>query len=493
MNQLSAKEALEVAKALKEKYRIPITDIIRCNYSDFYNKIKNGSSCDQATENQIFAVLKNKDEDLDSFKNIGSKILEEERKFKSIEWNKIILGIRKKLNLTQKELAEILKVQKSRISDWECNKKNPSYENCKKIYNFILDKKLNLNELLEIGSKGTKRKRPSDIPCTYKINENLAELVGILNGDGSISKAGLITISGSVIEDIEYQKKYVSKLIQNIFSKKATIKSMGPIVKTSFTSLKIAKFFSKLKLPLGKKISIEIPDFAQENNTYLKCYLRGIFDTDGSVCKRNKWNIRINLGSFADNAFTLSLRDALQKLKFSSNKRDGPENRSAIEISNDLDVIRFFQIIGSSNPSKIARFLYWKLEGYCPKENYQQIKQKLKTKFNLNLNDLKLPFFWNEKYLNSLTWNNKSVLLEKLREDLIKLKFNKQRGKIDWKNIMKKLRTQFKLKELTSELQCSYKTIWQWQKGRRKPNLKMLVRIVKFCNKNKINLENLSP
>jgi transcriptional regulator with XRE-family HTH domain len=58
---------------------------------------------------------------------------------------------------------------------------------------------------------------------------------------------------------------------------------------------------------------------------------------------------------------------------------------------------------------------------------------------------------------------------------------------------MKKLRTQFKLKELTSELQCSYKTIWQWQNGRRKPNLKMLVRIVKFCNKNKINLENLSP
>jgi len=490
---LYAREALGIIKALKERYGIQITDIIRGNYADFYNKIKSGSYCDSATENQILIISKNLNENLNLLKNSGILILDKEKKFRAMKWYKVILGIRKKLNLTQKEFAKTIKVQKSRISDWEGNKKNPNYGNCQIICNFISDNNLNFNELLELGNVPIERKRPSEISYSSKIDENLAELVGVLNGDGSISRAGLITISGSSVEDLEHQEMYVSRLIYNAFSKDATTKSINSLVKTTFTSLRITKFLLKLGLPSGKKISIKIPNFVQENEIYLKCYLRGLFDTDGTVCKRNKYNIRIGFGSFADDNFTLLVRDSLRKLKFSSEKRDGPENRSATEISNDLDVIRFFQIIGSSNPSKIARFLHWRLKRYCPQENYQQIKQKLKTEFNFNLSDFKLPFFWSEEYLESLRCNNKLILFEKLQEDLIKLKFDKLKEKINWKDIISKLKMQFKLRKLTTELQCNYKTIWQWQIGTRRPNLNMIVKIVNFCNKNKINPKNLSP
>lgn len=114
-------------------------------------------------------------------------------------------------------------------------------------------------------------------------NRNLAELVGIILGDGNLYKhprtENLRIVCNS--KDIAYIQ-HIGKLINRIFDKKPSMikRKTKNAVNINLYQCKITK---RLSLPLGDKIknNVGIPSWIKlERNFTLKC-LKGLFETDG--------------------------------------------------------------------------------------------------------------------------------------------------------------------------------------------------------------------
>jgi DNA-binding transcriptional regulator WhiA len=129
-----------------------------------------------------------------------------------------------------------------------------------------------------------------------KKDSNLAEFIGVLLGDGSIAEYHSnvngktktqyrVKITGDAQEDLPYFKEYLIPLITNIFNKEPLLR-----FKTNERTVELllfgAEIFQSL-LDLGivqapKKGRCVVPTFITEQKLQ-KHFLRGFFDTDGSV------------------------------------------------------------------------------------------------------------------------------------------------------------------------------------------------------------------
>lgn len=125
-----------------------------------------------------------------------------------------------------------------------------------------------------------------------KKDKKLAELVGIIIGDGNIyvnkSKSMYeLRIAGHSINDKEYLLHYVTDLIKGLFSITPRIyfsrkrKGMHIIAQ----SVRLIHFLKKIGLKSGDKVknNISIPKWIFNSNSFMKSCIRGLIDTDGIV------------------------------------------------------------------------------------------------------------------------------------------------------------------------------------------------------------------
>lgn len=488
LNKITTKEAFYIAKALKVKYGIKITDSLKeTNFNEFYESINKEVFCDSKTLEYLFYFVNRLDENISNLIITGQNIVLEEKYFKKLDWSQIISNLKTSFSATNRKLGKLIECNHKSIGEWERNTKTPNYNNCKLIIAFISKNKLDAKILSDLGGmKHTYKSKYNNIKYLALTTE-LAELIGILNGDGTISKSGLIAITGNHIEDFKHHEIRVKHLIKNLFSKDIYQKKVnGSIIKSAFTSLYISKQLKSIGLPIGKKNDIRIPQCILKDKILLRFYLRGLFDTDGTVCRRNKGNIRVGYGSFNSKEFTEDIFYAIKHLGFKS-VIFIHGNRFRVEIISDFEVIRFFQEIGSCNYSKITRFIYWRINHICPSYSYTEFILRLKET-DLDVEKLALPFLWNKKYIRSQDSSIQKILMPRLEEDEIKFSMFYLRKNINWKEKVKLLKGSFNLTVLTNEFGCNYKTIWQWQTGRNIPNINQCVSIMNFCKDNKIKL-----
>ncbi len=119
-----------------------------------------------------------------------------------------------------------------------------------------------------------------------KKNGDLAELIGVILGDGHIEKfprtERLYIASNS--KNKGFIKRY-AKLIEDIF-KKAPI--CAKIKNSNCVRISLyEKFISKrLRVPTGsrKEINFKIPIWIKKNRNYLIRFLRGLYEAEGSFC-----------------------------------------------------------------------------------------------------------------------------------------------------------------------------------------------------------------
>jgi len=123
----------------------------------------------------------------------------------------------------------------------------------------------------------------------YIIDGDLAEETGIHVGDGSMNiykgNKHYYTVACHHIDDKEYIDKTVLPLIKKVYGKtpKPRIWTKGAYG-FRICSIDIIKFKNEiLNLPLGKKKDISTPDAIRNNKKLMKRYIRGLFDTDGSL------------------------------------------------------------------------------------------------------------------------------------------------------------------------------------------------------------------
>jgi len=211
-----------------------------------------------------------------------------------------------------------------------------------------------------------------------EMNEFVAEEIGIHMGDGMMNvylnksngkKVYLIKISGDPIEDKPYYDFWVKPLIFSGYGKEVKPKLLKwNEYGVRFNSRDIILFKHKLGLPLGEKKNMKIPKEIKENEEFLKRFLRGVFDTDGSITFIREADriptIPEILLSSPDRVFVSEISNALSKLGFDFSQGKGKVSRIAIQ--GEEGVSLFLKEIGLRNLKHLSKWLIYEHYGYCP-------------------------------------------------------------------------------------------------------------------------------
>ncbi len=127
------------------------------------------------------------------------------------------------------------------------------------------------------------------IPSSYpplKKNGDLAELIGVILGDGYLRKhprtENLALLSNS--NNTGFINRY-SQLIKKVFNKKPSIhkRKNSNCTKISIYQKDISKRLGLLA-KAKRNQTIKFPEWISENKKYLKRYLRGLYEAEGSFC-----------------------------------------------------------------------------------------------------------------------------------------------------------------------------------------------------------------
>ena len=186
---------------------------------------------------------------------------------------------------------------------------------------------------------------------------NLAEFCGILLGDGCIySGTPAICISGHKIHDKEFLRDHVRMLYNILFGVKPYYYENDKTneIRCIVNSKSLTEFLISNELFVsGKKNknNAKIPDTFFEDINLLKACLRGISDTDASICPHPNTKVMYHLTVKCPELFESVLR-AFEIINFPI-KKSGDN----IYFYGEKLLNKFFLEIGSSNPK---HFLKWK-------------------------------------------------------------------------------------------------------------------------------------
>lgn len=118
-------------------------------------------------------------------------------------------------------------------------------------------------------------------------NGDLAELIGVVLGDGSIGgfprTESLTIVSNS--KNTGFIKRY-SFIVEKIFNKKPHLARHAKGVNCIRIRLYEKKISDRLDIPVGrrKNLNFKIPNWILRSREFLKRYLRGLYEAEGSFC-----------------------------------------------------------------------------------------------------------------------------------------------------------------------------------------------------------------
>ena len=200
-------------------------------------------------------------------------------------------------NLTWKELSKILHLNEMYIANELKNEKrliseeayyhlcNLSHQN----YDKYIEEKLDNNWGRAKGGLNSTRK---EVLLIKEKSKELAELIGIILGDGNIwiKKGGYyyLTIVGDAKKDRNYLLKYVKPLVKKLFKKEMHTREhrTNNELFLYIGSKDIVFTLMQFGLKSGDKVknNVGIPSWIFDSNEHVVACVRGLIDTDGSVC-----------------------------------------------------------------------------------------------------------------------------------------------------------------------------------------------------------------
>lgn len=201
-----------------------------------------------------------------------------------------------------------------------------------------------------------------------KISPKLSEFVGIMLGDGHISKVNYqITISCGIV-DGSYITNYIPQLIKKLFSKDVSFRQIAKGgIDCKFNSKKVCEYLASKMGVVSPKTNCIIPGSFFKDHNLLRACVRGLFDTDGGLHRHHKNSAQLQ---FTNKSYSLiqSLRNALIQLGFKPSKITiNHREKGTFELYLfDKDVKKYFKEIGSSNPKNNLKFEIWIKTGVLP-------------------------------------------------------------------------------------------------------------------------------
>jgi len=188
---------------------------------------------------------------------------------------------------------------------------------------------------------------------------DLAELVGILLGDGGITDYQ-VKITQNKEADRDYSP-YIVRMFKRLFGIDPTIRDdkMEKTRDIIVSSVSLVEYLLEMGLKNGNKISkqVDIPSWIKTSDKFKKACLRGLIDTDGSfyVDKhkiKNKYYFNPGL---IFTAYSSPLFSSAKGMLISLGYHPTGEKRN-LYLRKEDEIMRYFQEIKSSNPKHITKF-----------------------------------------------------------------------------------------------------------------------------------------
>lgn len=311
--------------------------------------------------------------------------------FKNDELRKFIIQVQTKLNLNTDKLAELAGISGRTLRDWKREKFNPQKEVLVKfsklskiplpthqvlpefwhnkiaarlggkktyeLYGLLGDKKSR--------SKGGKvswlrRQKDPEIRKKYvksfKIpqeSEDLAELFGIILGDGGLTRYQCIIYLNSDT-DREFAL-YVQKLIVKLFDSKPSLyeSKKERLLKVSIGGVDLVEYLNSKGLSLGNKVLLQVgvPKWIWIKKEYIKACIRGLVDTDGCFTI-HKYTVNNKLYAYPKLAFSNRtepilqfVHEGLKQLGFNPKRTF----RYGVWLHNQQEVRKYLREVGTRN------------------------------------------------------------------------------------------------------------------------------------------------
>lgn len=191
-----------------------------------------------------------------------------------------------------------------------------------------------------------------------RITTELAEFMGIMLGDGSLSKFQA-SIALNTIADKDYVK-FVEKLGIKLFSDKPTISDKKDCHATDvrFSGIKLVEYLIRHGLRTGNKVKnqVGVPKWVFKQKQYKIACLRGLMDTDGCVAKcTHKYKSRSYVyynPCFANRSKPLLgfVTNTLRELGLHPSVAG-----ERIWLYNKAEVCAYFELVGSNN-TRLLKF-----------------------------------------------------------------------------------------------------------------------------------------
>ena len=226
--------------------------------------------------------------------------------------------------------------------------------------------KLDPHRYIETGFTG-----PKEINHPLR-SKYLAELIGIILGDGSLTKYQLkISLNNRTERDYAI---FVTSLIKKLLNVKVYLavrkKNACDLV---VSSVKLIQYLNKLGLRAGDKIrnQVRIPKWILTNKDYAIACLRGLIDTDGCIYYHNHVTkgiryLHVGMG-FTSHCSPLlnDVYDILLSLGFSAKIKP----KGYIFLYNREEIKRYFAEIKTHNNHHLQRYNNYFKYGEVPKRS----------------------------------------------------------------------------------------------------------------------------
>ena len=197
-----------------------------------------------------------------------------------------------------------------------------------------------------------------------EITNELAELLGIMYGDGCLSNStnkNIIYISGNKYVDFEYHDKITKKLFSQVFDKKINIavRNDENTLFIRFSDKQIFNAFEELGMPVGLKLDkLNLPSKIKNDRDLMHHFIRGVTDTDGCLIFSKQHGKRHYYPRIeVTNKSEKFLKEILVFLKdegfYGSVSNKGVGYR--LEIPGFKNLQRWLEAIGFNNPKYIKK------------------------------------------------------------------------------------------------------------------------------------------
>ncbi len=194
-----------------------------------------------------------------------------------------------------------------------------------------------------------------------KHSAKLAELCGILMGDGGISSRQVVVTLDSET-DKEFAS-YVSALFSELFGVKPSVRKIknARAVSMVVSRTELVDWLKGLGLPVGNKLrqGLDMPFWIKDNPVYSRACVRGLVDTDGSIFLHRYYSSgkRYTYKKLDFCSLSPALIETVYLILCKNGMNPYVSQGKKIRLESQKDVERYFEIIGTSNPKHLRRWL----------------------------------------------------------------------------------------------------------------------------------------